>query len=578
MHNKPSKKHPFKPPSTWLPTTTPSTTLENYLEATKFELAHIRLRNQKSNMSKQELSAITTLKNNTDLVIKPYDKGRGICIMNRADYLKVGFKHLESEHYTPLDQDITQQTIRLVHNVLTEMRQLNLIDNHTLKYLDPLTQDCTCPTMYFLPKIHKTPPNGEPFVGRPIISGCSSPTAKISEYVDHFLLPVVTQQPTYVRDTADILRKLEETTLPQEVLITSIDVVSMYTNVRQAEAIDCVCNALDRTNYTYSVTKPPSEYIRKLMELILGRNCFQFGNKFFLQKIGCAMGSTASPEICDITLHDLEKTILTQAEHILTWWRYRDDILVIYNSTLENFKKLIDTMNQMHPTLKFTFEASETSINYLDLTIFKGQRFRTSGILDTKVYTKPTETYQYLHKTSSHPPHVFNAFIYGETLRYARNTNNLDDFTTKVNTFSEKLQARGYTPTEIRETTQKVEHQNRMHLIRKMDGNETKAIPTVFTTTYNPSINHGDLKKAVNKHWHLIQRNPILGKIFPKPPMIAFKKAQNIKEKLVRAKLSNPTDRTNEGPTPIPVDSGFDEPDETLNILFSLLEEQLSPI
>ena len=108
--------------------------------------------------------------------------------------------------------------------------------------------------------------------------------------------------------------------------------------------------------------------------------------------------------MCDITLHDLEKQILQQADHILTWWRYRDDILVIYESTLDNFKNLIHTMNQMHPTLKFTFEASDTSINYLDLTIFKGKRFRETGILDTKVYTKLTETYQYLHKTSSPPP------------------------------------------------------------------------------------------------------------------------------------------------------------------------------
>ena len=85
-------------------------------------------------------------------------------------------------------------------------------------------------------------------------------------------------------------------------------------------------------------------------------------------------------------------------------------------------------MNHMHPTLKFTYEASTTSINYLDLTIFKGNRFHTTGILDTKVYRKPTETYQYLHRKSSHPPHVFNAFIYGECLRYARNTNNPEDF------------------------------------------------------------------------------------------------------------------------------------------------------
>ena len=70
------------------------------------------------------------------------------------------------------------------------MRNNNHIDKHTLAYLDPSSQKCYVPTMYFLPKIHKTPPTGTPFVGRPIINGCSSPTAKISEFVDHFLLPI----------------------------------------------------------------------------------------------------------------------------------------------------------------------------------------------------------------------------------------------------------------------------------------------------------------------------------------------------------------------------------------------------
>ena len=98
MHNKPSKTHPFKPPSTWRPKTTLSASLENYLETTKCELAYIRLETHKKNMTNPELSAFKNLRNNTEIVIKPYDKGICICIMNRSDFLQVGYKHLESEH------------------------------------------------------------------------------------------------------------------------------------------------------------------------------------------------------------------------------------------------------------------------------------------------------------------------------------------------------------------------------------------------------------------------------------------------------------------------------------------------
>ncbi len=118
MHNKPNKAQPFKPPSKWLLITTQTATLENYLEATKYQFTLVGLKNQKPNMTK--LSAILKLKHNPDIVIKPYDRGRGICIFNRTDYLQVGYKHLESEHYTKLDQDITPQTTTLVHNLLLD--------------------------------------------------------------------------------------------------------------------------------------------------------------------------------------------------------------------------------------------------------------------------------------------------------------------------------------------------------------------------------------------------------------------------------------------------------------------------
>ena len=79
-------------------------------------------------------------------------------------------------------------------------------------------------------------------------------------------------------DTSDILRKLEGITFPQDVLITSIDVVSIYTNIRQTKAINCVRNALDQTNHPYVINKPPSEYIRKHLELIPQQKLFPIWN------------------------------------------------------------------------------------------------------------------------------------------------------------------------------------------------------------------------------------------------------------------------------------------------------------
>ena len=149
-------------------------------------------------MTNLELPALQNLRKNPEIVIKPYDKGRGICILNRSDYLQVGCKHLESEHYTkPKCETTIISIITLWHTSIRAHKHVTF-------------RQCI-----FYRKSTKPRRQAHLLFGRPIISGCSSPTAKISEFVDHFLLQIVTAQPTYVRDTADILRKLEGITFPQ---------------------------------------------------------------------------------------------------------------------------------------------------------------------------------------------------------------------------------------------------------------------------------------------------------------------------------------------------------------------------
>ncbi len=172
---------------------------------------------------------------------------------------------------------------------------------------------------------------------------------------------------------------------------------------------------------------------------------------------------------------------------------------------------------------------------------------------------------------------MFKAFIYGGTLRYARNTNNEDDFLIKVNNFSEKLIARGYNLSEINKITETVSHRERSNLIHKQQEKTESKTPLVFSTTYNPYINQSDLNKSIKQNWSLIRNHETLSGIFPDPPFIAYRKDQNIREKMIRAKLNrSPTDPTSKQLAPPPDYSGFEDPDETLNILISLLEEQVT--
>lgn len=182
-------------------------------------------------------------------------------------------------------------------------------------------------------------------------------------------------------------------------------------------------------------------------------------------------------------------------------------------------------------------EASHESATYQDVTIFKGKNFETHGRLDTKVYTKPTETYQYLDRTSARPFSTFKGLIKGEVLRYLRLSNNENDFVSKRDAFKEKLIARNYTGKEFDHAIKGINFKERSNLLLpKPLENKT---PLVFKIKYAPHLKTKELEESLLRHWHLISEDPNLCQIFPKPPFSAFERAPNLKDYLVNSRLKS---------------------------------------
>ena len=91
-------------------------------------------------------------------------------------------------------------------------------------------------------------------------------------------------------------------------------------------------------------------------------------------------------------------------------------------------------------------------MTYLDTEVYKGERFKSSGVLDIRLHVKPTETYQYLPITSAHPKHTFRSIITGETIRHIRNNSNETDLNKHLLTLENKLIDRGYDKLETAKT------------------------------------------------------------------------------------------------------------------------------
>ena len=88
----------------------------------------------------------------------------------------------------------------------------------------------------------------------------------------------------------------------------------------------------------------------------------------------------------------------------LVWKRYIDDVFSLWDTNLEEVNAFIEQANRYHPTIRFTAEISDKEITFLDTRVYKGARFEKESILDTRTHFKPTETFQYTHFKSCHPP------------------------------------------------------------------------------------------------------------------------------------------------------------------------------
>ena len=82
-------------------------------------------------------------------------------------------------------------------------------------------------------------------------------------------------------------------------------------------------------------------------------------------------------------------------------------------------------INKLHDTIKFTHD---TELTFLDVTLYKGNRFRSQNILDIRTHIKPTNKQLYVHASSYHPPSILAAISKGETHRCLRTNSDVNNF------------------------------------------------------------------------------------------------------------------------------------------------------
>ena len=447
---------------------------------------------------------------------KDSDKGTTTVIMSREQKIKEGQILLNDlDNYRPLDKPMADETAEKIKKLTTSMLTEGHTDEMTVKWLSQTPNPPRIPEFYTLTKIHKPT-----LVGRPIISGSDGPTERISCFVDRLIQPIAQQQESYLKDSKDFINFIENTKLPKNAILASMDVTSLYTNIPQEEGITTVCKAYE--DYYKNNLPIPTKFLRQMLCLIL-------------QTHGTAMGTKMAVAFANIFMAKIEKGIIGKSKiKPLVWKRYIDDVFCLLDTNEDNIKEFVKMANHYHDTIKFTAEISDSEIAFLDTKVYKGERFNRDSTLDVQTRYKQTETFQYTNFYSCHPPGVKKGFIKGEALRLLRTNSSHSMFNKNMQSFKTRLKNRGYPNEYLEKHLFEVNFKDRKRsLENKHNSTKKKILP--FVTQYHPAL--PNLKNILMGKWHLIQNQTHLKEIFQEPPILSYRKGKSLKDTLVRAKL-----------------------------------------
>ena len=441
----------FIPKSTWTPEdkTMPPEVLGT-ISKINADLSNLQVPYHQNNLTKGEISALRSIKENAEIIIKPADKGSATVIMDKENYINEGYRQLnDNQYYEKIENPIFPETAKRVNEILQDLFKKGFISDKQFQYLKS-PEEPRPRQFYMLPKIHKPldkwpVPNMPP--GRPIISDCSSESYNVSEYIDHFLQPLASKHDSYIKDTSDFLNKLKQVKIDKNSLIVTMDVSSMYTNIDHQSGLTAVRKAFENNP---DPTRP-DQHILELLELSLKNNDFQFNNETFLQIKGTAMGKKFAPSYANIFMAYFETEAMKKCYKLPTaYFRFLDDIFCIWDHGRENLDTFLGILNSHHPAVKLTASIEENSNDFLDVTAFKGPSFDLKSRLDTKVYFKPTDTHQLLHKASFHPKHTFRGILKSQIIRFNRICSQKSDFDSACSVLFRALRSRGYSARSLR--------------------------------------------------------------------------------------------------------------------------------
>lgn len=437
--NKPaSRQYPFiRTKSHQAPKADPVTEQELSLLKKRVMATYRNHKKGNTNYSAQQMKELKDLKSNDDIIVKPSDKCKGLVILDKTDYLAKA--DTITENYEEVARNPTNRTEAVTKRIIRETLD-GKVDEKIIQALMP--QSSRTAELYGLPKDHK------PDVPlRPIVSACGDPLDRISQLLERILSQLLRFVPSHLSNTDEYLHRLSDTypghMLPTGSIVFSVDVTNLYGNIPYKEAIESAKCLLESHHQEINMLGLSVSDVTKLLNHCLSNNYLRFGDRYFRQTRGIAMGSRVAPPLAIIFMDSLERQFNNTAAHKPDiYMRYIDDVLGVWTNGSDNLRLYLQHINNAHPSIRFTIETTEDggSIPFLDTKL----TVEPTGRYTTELYIKPLSAGIIMHANSAQPWKAKRAVLYSQIQRAIRLSSSQDACQRSIERIKELFSNNGY--------------------------------------------------------------------------------------------------------------------------------------
>ena len=283
----------------------------------------------RANLLPYQRRALQWAQTQDDFVICLTDKNLGFCILEKAQYVRRARSLLSDEaSYTKMDElDAIGLAAYVKTQILHWIRDYRLVlTRDELKFLRRHLRMNTDPfaVFYILVKMHKNP------IGqRPVVSYSGSLLYALAVWCDDKLQPLAQAQQSYLQSSFTLKAQLEALQLPPNAVFFTADARAMYTNIPTGPCLQSIRDFLQENFLQF--THVDHDALLAALDIVMNNNFFRFGDTYWLQNNGAAMGAPPCPAWATMYFAPAEDDSCDVfSDHILFYKRYIDDIFGIW--------------------------------------------------------------------------------------------------------------------------------------------------------------------------------------------------------------------------------------------------------